>query len=549
MVEQNKVYPPAKEVARLQLEASASALEIEFSQVADIWTERLSKLTIFNGLLDTNTRWQDIVSQFVAKKDKLCSGLFEGDDPRGIVYSRVSAYISDNEMRQMLLRNIDAVTREETEQILKSSRENNHFIPDVDVLVVGTGLHGSIATVEMQAYNPRLKILSIDSLNKRGGKFRSYAIYENEEIPIFDINSHHNQPFGVNKNDAQPNAAAHLSAVSGEALPPQNLLGAVVAVNSYLSSISLQSTFVEKIDDSHQENQNIVIVNHRGERFTLNPRKILIAIGYPKTSIPIDNPTTETDKLLREAEESLRAYIYENNNRLPRVVRGEDFLLMVAVKKGEIITELVGKHLVVVGSGDTAQSILKLLSGYGRSDLNEGYVSQFGRPKIYWIVNDGENIRLRPQHEVLRREIGTNDSNMIHPIEGYAMGLEESIGNVQLVLNFIEDTPQGPSRRSGKIDADMVIYCTGSREQAIQAIEMKTSDMQYVLDKETDEVVAKGNGITYIIGPSADIPLTEEEIKANPIYKTLEGNANAMRRLGPKTRAVARNIVFELNNA
>lgn len=549
MIEQNKVYPIAKEVARLQLETPATALETEPFKVADIWTERLAKLTNFHDQLAMNLRWQNIVSQFVAKKDKLCSGLFGEDDPRGIIYSRISAYLSDNEMRQQFLQNIDAVTHEETQEILKSARENNHVISDIDVLVVGTGLHGSIATVEMQACNPRLKILSVDLTDKRGGKFRSYTADNREEIPVFDINSHHNQPFGVNKNDTQPNAPAHLGAISGEALPPQNLLSAVIAVNSYFSSVSLQNTLVEKIDDSSNNNKNIVIVNHKGERFTFNPRKTLIAIGYPKTFIPIDNPTTNTEKLLKEAEKNLNAYIYNNSNELPHMARGEDFLRMVALRKGKLIAELAGKQIVIVGSGDTAQGILKLLSGYGRGDIYEGYVSQLGRPKIYWIVADEKNIKLRSQHEVLRREIGTNDSNVIHPIEGHAIGLQESNGKtIQLIYNFIENTPQGSSLRDAKIDADMIIYCTGSREQASQSIEMRASDMDYVLDKEKDEIVAKGNERTYIIGPGAYIPLTEEEIKANPIYATLEGNANAMRRLGPKTRRIASHIASELSN-
>ncbi len=33
----------------------------------------------------------------------------------------------------------------------------------------------------------------------------------------------------------------------------------------------------------------------------------------------------------------------------------------------------------------------------------------------------------------------------------------------------------------------------------------------------------------------------------NPIYATLDGNSNAVRRLGPKTRRLAQHIVFDLS--
>lgn len=533
-------YPSISDVAGKFLDVPLRRIEVHPQEVTEIWIKRLSKLTNFYDQLYSNTRWQTQVFNFFSKKEQLCAGLYNENDPRSNIYTAISAYLSDPEMRQAFLKDIDSITTSEGNEIITIARKQNKNIPNTAVVIVGSGLHGTIAGIEMQAYKPDTNILYLDGEPKRGGGFRSYTKGTEEEIPLFDINSRHNLAIPLNRNDVQPNSPAHLGAISGEAFPSQELLASVIAVNNFLSGKSIQGAFVEKIEEFKGEGLVRTTFAYNQERFTVLSARTLVANGLGKTHIPIENPTPTSKAILAKSKSDYYSFIERRSNLLPNILTNEDFLRLIAVRKGEIFQNLAGRKVIVVGAKDSAQSILKLLSGYGRREAYEGYSSQLGRPDIYWMIPDIKNIKLRPQHESLRRELGDNTRFFIHPIEGYAVDLQTTDVGIQLLY---QKSHNDTSSQIQALDGDIIIYCTGYSQGKFPEIDSK---LDYIADNETQDVIGKGSDFVYIVGPGADLPLTSEEIKENPIYLTLDGNSNAMRRLGPKTRKVARHIASDL---
>ncbi len=315
MKEQKREYPSAHDLDGIIYEKALKDLEINTGEVAKVWLQRLTKLTAFFEELSSNVRWQMVLKNFEDQKGKLCDGLFTDEDPRSNIYVAISAFLSDPQMRQAFIQNIDHLTTLETEALLAKAKENGNIISDIDILLVGgTGLHGAIFSVEIQTYNPLLSILAIDKANKRGGGFRSYTESLTEEVAVFDINSHHNQPSKTNLNDIQPNAPAHLEAVTGETFPSQNLLASIIVVNGFMSSPSMQNMFVETIIDLDGGKQTRVDINHNGEQFIIFPKVTIIATGVPKTYIPIAEPNSETGILTKGLSSQLETYLKRQSN-------------------------------------------------------------------------------------------------------------------------------------------------------------------------------------------------------------------------------------------
>lgn len=505
--------------------------------VAEQWNNRLSTLQKFLFELQSNLDWQSFVSSFLSNKDVMCDGVFSPEDPRSEVYILICAYLSHPQIRTSILAEIDEVSKLERDSILNRARDNNNYIDDVDILLIGgSGLHGTISAVEIQANNPGLKILSIDGANLRGGVFRSYSDTVHDEVGLFDINSRHNQPAKFNKNDTQPNAAAHLVAITAETYPSQNLLGATIAVNGFLTVPSLLDSFATNVVELDNDCVETTF-NHNREAFKVKSKKIIISTGVPKTYIPNQNSVAEKN-IIEDLDRETSNVLDNESENIPTFMRGEDFLKIVSRKRGKLFSSLSQKRVVVIGQGDTAQGILKLLSGYGRKEVYEGYVSQFGRPQIEWIVSNRDSITLRPQHEVLRKEI-LDDSGLIKTVEGRASSLEKSADNKGIVKFSHESTVNS-------IVADFFIYCTGPQSYTPEFPWIEGNSLNYVSDHESNELLGRGNNNVFIVGPAANIPLTSEEIIENPEFSKMRTPPIAMRRLGYRTRKLARAITLQL---
>lgn len=160
--ETHQIFPFMEELSHGSLKIPEYEKGNEYL-IAEQWHKRLSMLQGFFADLQTRDDWQLFIKTFITNKEVLCDGLFSLSDPRSEIYTVVSAYLSHPEIRTAFLTAIDEVSKLERNQIWDIAKNNNNTVHDVDILLVGgSGLHGTISSVEIQANDPSLNILSID---------------------------------------------------------------------------------------------------------------------------------------------------------------------------------------------------------------------------------------------------------------------------------------------------------------------------------------------------------------------------------------------------
>lgn len=542
-------------------------------EIAVMWRQRLDKLRFFQTRLAGMPRWQQIVERFVRRKAALIKDLFDPGDPRGDIFVRVAAYLSDEEMRGVLLANIDLVTKQETEQLVAQAKRNGGYLTGFPLLVGGTGWHGASSAIELQAF-ANGPVLAIDMGERRGGLFRTFTPQSGPDIPAFATNSRDNRRhvFGKrslaggtqNLNPFSDNAAVQTVAFDRSSYPGNHIFAAAVAVNSYVAGAALQGAELMMVAKNGRatgrEDELLATVDYKGESIIIPFFGGALAFGSGDFFIPNLNNDKETAQIIDRSKAALRAYLAGTSNTLPQAVTGQEFLQMAVARKGDFFRALIGKRLALAGKKDTAQIVIAALAGdVPDPRLYGDYVTQEGGPEeVLWIGPEKrtretlpDELKLRPRYarNVIPDYPRTdNDRNaLLKPTFQTRAKSLRSERNGTLTV----ETTGGQTRRKGSLaDVDLFISCTGVfNDQAAKVFSGITrfSPLRTVSDIDKNQLYKEVPGYEdrlLVVGPGAGLQVSGDEKLDAPALRRVGENVVAIwlntEKVALASRALAR---------
>ncbi len=513
--------------------------------IATRWKERLSRLTNFQRRLRQNARWQAVESRFLTRIDELTRGLFSVYDPRRRVFTKLAAYLSDEEMRTTLLSEIDRQTSKETEFLLERARKKGGELAGYPLLIVGTGWHGTNAAIELQATTLG-KTLAIDASSRRGGLFRTMTPAFGSDIPAFEANSRDNRRQVANLR-ARAGGRQNLNPFSDEApiqtvafdrssYPGNHLFAAAVAVNSYLAGPTLQGARLVSVRENprkRSEEEALLATVRVGETtITIPAFGVEIATGLGTFTIPNPENDANMARVIQESRVQLQRYLDAVSNRLPKVVTGQDFFQMAVTRKADLFRSLINKVIVIAGKRDTAQSVISLLTGEAPDKRLYGdYVTQEGVPNaLYWIGPEADNrqrlkteLALRPRYSRLLVDYPRDLSDInaaLFPVSGKVTRFGENRGFRQGTFDVQVRNASGGEEAIP--DADLLISCTGQiNDQTTELLFPLTrfAPLRTVVDEDDTPVFREAStfaGRVMVVGPAANLPVSNAERKLAP---------------------------------
>lgn len=543
--------------------------------IAAIWQERLEQLSLFQTQLRANIRWQDVERRFLDRAAALTDELFiRPSDPRGEVFARVAAYLSDPEMRVTLLGEINRVTWKETEALVQHAQDKGGWLEGYPLIVVGTGWHGANTALELQAFT-KGHVLQVDAGHQRGGVFASVLPPTGPDIATFAVNSKNGRRHtfnvrslagrGQNLNPFSDHAASQIPAFDFNLYPGNNVFAAPVAVNSYLAGPALQGARVVCLGENRRattENERLLVTaDYRGEPLFTPAFGAALALGTGEAAMPLRGRSGVAARVREQSRLDFQRFLEINTNRLPKVVTGLEFLQMAAYRRGVLLNVLVDKNVVVAGKGDTALVVLELLNGLAPdSRIYQGYVPQERGPRnLYWIGPESrsrkalcEELRLRPRYRVSVNFPRDEDDPFadIIPVPGKVVnfGAPSQYGREQFIVDVLE--PDGT--REYIADADLLIICTGLlSDQAAALLSGLTGfgPLRTVRDLDGSalyrEVPGWENRVV-LVGPAANLPVSEYEREVSPALAQVGKNAVSIwlntEKVVLASRALARNF-------
>ncbi len=541
-------------------------------QIAVTWQQRLQNLDSFQSQLANNPRWQQIIEGFVRRKEALTRDLFEDSDPRGDVFVKVSAYLSDEEMRTALLADIDRVTKAETEQIIQRAKRNNKYIVGYPFLVGGTGWHGANAALTLQAVTDA-PTLAIDMGERRGGLFRTFTPQSGPDIPSFATNSRDNrrQIFnqrslagGIqNLNPFFDGAPVQTVAFDRSSYPGNHIFAAATAVNSYLAGESLQGAklvnvrrlgFADTCD-------LLATVTYQGESFLIPFFGGALALGSGDFTIP--NPDKETARIIKESKQTLKAYLNGETDTLPQVVTGQEFLQMAVARRGDFFRSLIGKRIALAGKKDTAQIVIAALAGDAPDPRLYGdYVSQEGQPEIvYWIGPEAKDrAALRDELQVRPRYARGGFPDYPREASDVNALLQPTFGTRATSLakrgdRLIVSLERPGERPATELDEiDLFISCTGVlTDQAAEILSGVTrfQPLRKVVDGRGNQLYKEVPGYEdrlLVVGPAAGLQASDFERAQAPALQKVGENVVAIWLNTEKVVLAARAIARRYND-
>lgn len=277
---------------------------------------------------------------------------FEGTQFDGENHRRLTPYLQEafSQYRQLFMTAID-------QYVQLMTGDPAPFATPFDVIVIGSGPHGTAVVANLREKYPRLRTLLVESKPQVGGQFRAYgpkpAYMMNSRVRRADRRLPNLPRTPGSINPLGTYAPLELSDLSVGNYAMNTDMGDVCAVNAVMSAdiILANSTVVEirRISDFKRE-VKIQINDARGERFVIATAKVVVvAAGLQQNSTIGPSKfekfsTFETAKLSGRFLDISGFYEHFANDPIP-------------------LEKFANKKVMVVGAGDSALTCLEALLG------------------------------------------------------------------------------------------------------------------------------------------------------------------------------------------
>jgi len=346
---------------------------------------------------------------------------------------------------------------------------------EYDVVIVGAGIHGTIALQSLLRQKPNLKILVIEESDTAAATFR----YPNNTFRINSSNRASGEdalplPGRGNINEL-PQLPIQVSDLTAVKYPTAGDLGSAVVAGLYAASISskvdvLFTSNVTKIAENAFTQARPAKFDISGKfktnsPFTVSTRSLILASGLGTPRVP--------DSVL----ESITPEMLRTRNALtspPKVMTFESIMRILGQSSNprELLS---GKKVAVVGTGDSANVLIEFFLGYAAEAGYGVSNAQIAPPaKILWVGQSRETCEdfiadARSRYAQIGTGFRSSDPNgdpLIDATPNKLVSLKQRDRDGRLVLS-LEDS-------SAKLDADYVILATGFEGQLY-----KLFDRQY----------------------------------------------------------------------
>lgn len=415
---------------------------------------------------------------------------FEGTDNFGAQHRYLAPLMQEimyyGDISPDLFTGIDRATELSTEQVMdeaKASRRKPYF----DVVVIGSGPHGTSAATFISQNHPQLRTLVVDQNPQLGGGWRNNgpnpSLYMNSRVrkANYKIPPIPRTPGNINPMGRY--ATLELADVVSGNYALDTELGNINAVNAYLAADDfLMNAVVTEVKD-RKSGPKITIFDANGEEIRINAGVVINAPGI--------------------RQNSTLAYKDEKNpsDGVKRYFTTQDLYKYFGNAEGKLNPkplEIFNDQIVaVVGSGDSALTALEALLG----NLPPETYGQYGpgryRPScIYWIGAPGETaaeiekcLRSRYKNGIIqalpKTRFGGDQGAIIIPVPYKATACRSFPGGINIKT---EDGARYP--------VDYLIDCTNKANVSPGPI-VKKRDLGY-----TPRV--------YNVGPGANLELPVE---------------------------------------
>lgn len=548
------------------------------AQIAEFWEERLSHLIAFQRRLRQNARWRDVESRFRDRTDELTRDLFSRYDPRRNVFTKLAAYLSEEEMRTTLLSEIDRQTAKETVVLVERARKKGGVLSGFPLLIAGTGWQGADAALVLQAFTDG-PTLAIDINQRRGGVFRTMTPLKGPDIPAFEPNSRDNRRQIANVralaggrqhlNPFTDEAAIQTVAFNHRSYSGNHIFAAAIAVNSYLAGPSLQGARLigvwENPKKQSEEEALLARVQVGQTGITIPTFGIELATGLGAFTVP--NPQNDADIARRiiSSRAQLAQYLAGESNRLPKIVTGQEFLQMAVTRKADFFRALIDKVVVVTGKKDTSLIVLAALLGDAPDARIYGdFVTQEGSPAaIYWVGPEArdrnalkEELQVRPRYSRILVDYPRSPDDgyaALIPVSGRVTRFGDEPGVLQgtfdVQIRRADGTPDSVQ------DADMLICCTGQiNDQTTELLFPLThfAPLRTVQDEEGAPLfreISAYEGRVVLVGPAAALRVSESERAFAPALERVRENSVAIWLNAIKVEIASRELGLRYNRA
>lgn len=331
-----------------------------------------------------------------------------------------------------------------------------------DVVIVGAGVHGTIALQSLLRTKPNLKILVIEETDTAGATFR----YPNDSFRINSSNrpsSEETLPLpGQGNINELPQLPIQVSDLSAAKYPTAGDLGTALVAGLYAAANSnknvdvLFSSSLSKIGPE-------AFAQNRGEFFgVIGKLKTQESFGILTSSIILASGLG-TPKVPESVRKSLENEIVNSANplRTPPQVMTFETVMRIIGQSPNPKAFFSGKRVAVVGVGDSANVFIEFLLGYAAEKgygLSNGQIS--GPSKILWLGQDKKSCEdfiedARSRYAQIGTGFRSSDPNGVAIIDPVAQKLRDvTFGREStLILSLVNGRK--------KLEADYVILATG----------------------------------------------------------------------------------------
>lgn len=430
-------------------------------------------------------------------------------------------------LRRELLDSIDNQCVADTVEISEAGVRGEKL--DYDVVIVGSGPHGTLAATEIREQNPDAKILIIDKNERIGGQFRQYgdqaAFFMNSRVRRASRSLSPVPRTRGNINPMGDFAPMQLSDVVRRIYADNTQIGDITAVNAYLSADNmLIETEVKSVGGNILNDTKEVSVENVIGSFTVNARYVIEATGVSQKS---------------SINGKVESQISHSND--PSYWQTADIYSLFGRTKedGENALEpFDGKKVALIGGGDSALTTLEAMLGvlpedsygmYGPGRLSPSDIVWLGAPATTAKEID-DCLRSRYKNGIIQAlpKSPNDDGSIVKPVDQKVIGFRKNEGGGWVV--FCEN--------GSRYTVDVLIDCTNDKNgQASQLVKDGSSLPRL-----------PGYGGIYQVGPGSGFELdrsTQRLVKELGIGE----NTVALWARAPKTAEIARKIAVLLKPA
>jgi hypothetical protein len=439
----------------------------------------------------------------------------------------IAGIMNHPETRLAFMNAIDETAQAESKALKEQARTQGGL--NVDIVIVGAGVHGSVTAARLRAENPGLSVLAVDKNDHIGGQFRGYG-----KRPTFRINSraHRAQsdnsvalPGGNgNLNPLGEMAIIQLPDITTETYPTNIDMGDAVAINQFFSAPAILGVEVKAREQQEDATEKLTIYDKdSGEEYEITAQTVLTLTGAGERERSENNTNVWT-------VEDLLSHFGNSGTPFP-------------------MEAFIGKSIAVKGGGDSGRIAVELLSRLAPKEAYGNSIAQLGGPEsLTWYGVNFESReefcdKNRPRYQQIRDFIANNDerlegARLVRPRKARITEVSEVDGGALKVADETDriryfDIVIDASNLSNK--AYEIKGFTGnviSEEVALDGIGMATIGRRFE------------NSNVYVGGPAAQTQLTLNERRT--FSDAIRENTVALWANVPRVDKLAKNVATRI---